>query len=269
MRPERAIEELIRLRDQSVNDPAVQSDSPEHDRWRASVDAVMANAIPATSNTFQEFRGLSYHIGVWTGAPGEEAEDRRYFASQVRRAAALIDAAIYELGLLVDETTSDGAASTPGSSVVQENGTSIFVVHGHAEGPKYELMRLLDRTSALPPVVLHEQPNRGATVIEKLERHATTAAFAVILLTADDVGGAAGSDMHQARGRQNVVLEMGLFIGLLGRSRVAVLYEQDVELPSDLSGLVYIPLDPNGAWRFELLKEIEATGIEIDRTRIP
>ena len=62
---------------------------------------------------------------------------------------------------------------------------------------------------------------------------------------------------------------MGAFVGLLGRRNVAILYGKDVELPSDLAGLVYIPLDLSKAWRMELLKEIEAAGIEVDRSRIP
>lgn len=106
-------------------------------------------------------------------------------------------------------------------------------------------------------------------MIEKFERHAGDAAYAVVLLTADDVGRAKGSDTDTPRGRQNVVFEMGAFVGLLGRSNVAILYGSGIELPSDLAGLVYIPLDEGKAWRLELLKEIEAAGIPVDRSRIP
>jgi predicted nucleotide-binding protein len=103
-------------------------------------------------------------------------------------------------------------------------------------------------------VILHEQANKGRTLIEKFEQHAATAGNAVILLTADDVGGPEGKDLHP-RARQNVVFEMGFFYGRLGRERVAVLYEPTVEKPSDIDGIVYIQLDQAGAWKTALLAE--------------
>jgi len=178
---------------------------PDHDRWRASVDAVLANSLSATSRNLQDFRNLSYHIGIYTGAPGEAESDRQYFASQVRRAAALIDAAVFELQLLVpDEREIEHSREAPP--------TSIFVVHGHDDGPKYQLVRLLERTTSLEAIILHEQPNRGAIVIEKFERHADDAALAAILLTADDEGRAKrdSSAALNARARQNVVFEIPL-----------------------------------------------------------
>jgi len=144
------------------------------------------------------------------------------------------------------------------------------VVHGHDDAHKHELMRLLDRAVELEAVVLHEQPNRGATILEKLERHAQAASFAIVLLTGDDEGRLRGADGPlNPRGRQNVILELGMFITLLGREHVVVLKDPDVEEPSDLSGLVYIPLDTAGAWRHDLLKELKAAGIKVDFNRIP
>ena len=87
------------------------------------------------------------------------------------------------------------------------------------------------------------------------EQHAAEAGFAVILLTGDDVGGPSDTEL-QPRARQNVVFEMGFFYGLLGRDYVAVLYERGVEKPSDIDGLVYIELDPAGAWKTALLQEL-------------
>jgi predicted nucleotide-binding protein len=269
--PKWAAVELSRLRRQAEEED-VQRDGPEHVTWRQSVDAVMANSLPATSTTLQEFRNISYHIGVYFGAPEEDLSNRQYFASQVRRAAALIDSAIYELELLSEADISpveSGTTTTIVSGPVGVDKASIFVVHGHDGARKYEVTRLLERTTSLDVVILHEQPNKGATVIEKLERHAGSAAFAVVLLTGDDVGKAKSSSDLRPRGRQNVILEAGLFFGLVGRSHVAVLYDADVELPSDLAGLIYLPLDEGGAWRLELLKEMEAVGIEVDRGRIP
>jgi predicted nucleotide-binding protein len=130
-------------------------------------------------------------------------------------------------------------------------------------------MRLLDRAAGPNAIVLHEQANRGETILEKFERHAQAASFAVVLLTGDDEGRLRGGDgALTPRGRQNVIFELGVFIGALGRSNVAVLMD-DVEKPSDINGLVYIPLDAAGAWRHSLLKELQAAGIEVDFNRIP
>jgi predicted nucleotide-binding protein len=116
-------------------------------------------------------------------------------------------------------------------------------------------------------VILHEQPNRGRTVIEKFEHYATPAAFAVVLLTGDDEGRLRGSGEWHRRARQNVVFELGFFIGKLGRARVAVLYEEGVELPSDVSGVLYTPFDPGG-WRMALAREMQEARLEVNFDRV-
>ncbi len=264
--PSRAILELRKLGAQTAS-PEVQREGAEHDAWKAKVDAVMAASLGQESATLKKFRDMGYHIGIWTGAAGEEQEDARYFASQVRRAGGLIDAAVYELDLRSpDEPAALAAAGVPDASA----NSPIFVVHGRDDARKYELVRLLDRTTNRDAVVLHEQPNRGATILEKFERHAQTAGFAVVLMTGDDEGRLRNDTASlRLRGRQNVILEMGVFLGLLGRARLAVLVDPEVERPSDLDGLVYIPLDPGGAWKLGLLKELESAGIQVDRSRIP
>lgn len=143
---------------------------------------------------------------------------------------------------------------------------TVFVVHGHAAAPKHEVARVLMRLTGREAIILHEQPNRGQTVIEKFEKHARTAAFAVVLLTGDDVGGSRSdpSDGLQPRARQNVVFELGFFVAAIGRERVVALYEPGVELPSDLHGILYTELDTAGAWKAELGRELRAAGITID-----
>jgi predicted nucleotide-binding protein len=105
---------------------------------------------------------------------------------------------------------------------------------------KNEVMLLLHE-AGLRPIVLADQPNQGKTLIEKLLHHAEQA-YVLVLLSPDDVGGPKGTppERLQGRARQNVILELGLFVGLLGRSRVGVLYKPGVELPTDVIGLAYI-----------------------------
>jgi predicted nucleotide-binding protein len=101
-------------------------------------------------------------------------------------------------------------------------------------------------------VILHEKANRGLTLMEGFEHHAASASFAVVLLTADDEGRKVGEDELRPRGLQNVVLELGFFLGCLGRGRVVVLLDPGVETPSDIAGLVYVTLDEGGVWKQKL-----------------
>ncbi|MEW6482131.1 MAG: TIR domain-containing protein [bacterium] len=116
----------------------------------------------------------------------------------------------------------------------------VFIVHGHNEQAKSELALILTRLG-LEPIILNEQPTQGMTLIEKLERHYDVG-FAFVLLTPDDKGCQKGQENNLLpRARQNVVFEFGLFVGKLSRNRVCCLYTGEVEIPSDLQGLVYLP----------------------------
>ncbi len=120
----------------------------------------------------------------------------------------------------------------------------------------------------MEPIILHEQPSKGQTLIEKIE-HNSDVGFAVVLLTGDDLGCMKGeTDNLKPRVRQNVVFELGYFFGLLGRKRVCALYESGVELPSDIQGLVYVQLDDPGHWKTSLAQELRAAGFDIDLTKL-
>jgi len=140
----------------------------------------------------------------------------------------------------------------------------VFVVHGHDGEAKEGTARFLEKLG-LQPIILHEQPNSGRTIIEKFEIYSGDIAFAVILLTPDDLGSAANPPaLSKPRARQNVVMELGYFIGKLGRPRVAALYKGDVELPSDIQGVLYIEMDPAGAWKTKLAQEFGQVKLLID-----
>ena len=145
-------------------------------------------------------------------------------------------------------------------------GSGIFLVHGHNEVLKLEVARLLENATEEKVTILAEQANRGRTVVEKLEQYSDVR-FAVVLLTPDDRVVPSGSDKPYSRARQNVILELGLFLGLLGRDRVCALYKSGVEIPSDYSGVLFIEADDRGAWKLDLLRELEAAEIEVDWRR--
>ncbi len=143
------------------------------------------------------------------------------------------------------------------------NTREVFVVHGHDEEAKESVARFLEKLG-LDAIILHEQPNQGRTVIEKFETCSKNVAFAVVLLTPDDFGHAADKpEKLESRARQNVILELGYFMGRLGRTRVCALYKGGVELPSDFQGVVYLELDPSGAWKRKLAQELLGAKITI------
>jgi predicted nucleotide-binding protein len=143
----------------------------------------------------------------------------------------------------------------------------VFIVHGHDDLTKEAAARFIERLN-LEAIILHEQPNKGLAIIEKLERHADVG-FALVLLTPDDVGAArANATNLQPRARQNVIFEMGMFIGQLGRRRVCTLYKGSVELPSDYQGVIYIQMDDGGGWRAKVAKELKEAGFAIDTDNV-
>ncbi len=162
------------------------------------------------------------------------------------------------------------ASSTAASRPVMAEGaeSNVFVVHGHDNELKEQVARLISDLG-LNPIILHEQENMGQTIIEKLERNANKSSFAIILLTPDDYGYSAkgGPEEAKPRARQNVVLELGYFIGKLGRERTCALYK-GVDAPSDFDGVVYTPADKSLAWRFKVAKELKAAGYSIDMNQL-
>jgi predicted nucleotide-binding protein len=173
------------------------------------------------------------------------------------RSLALLNQAVKGL----EEDLADaGETSSPSISAQARstNSDEVFIVHGRDSPAKLEVARLIER-AGLKAIILHEQPNQGRTIIEKFEAHGGTARFAVIIVTPDDVGGLDADHLH-ARARQNVVGEMFWFAGRLGRERVCALKKGDIEMPSDFAGVGYTEMDDRGAWKQELLRELEAAG---------
>lgn len=178
---------------------------------------------------------------------------------------------------------------------------NIFLVHGRDHKSLKELKLMLEEFG-LNPIVLHEKPGGSRTIVEKLEKYSDVG-YAFIILTPDDVGmiqhefeehmneikhllncmkdyEARFFEGHvhfskkvtemllqfPRRARQNVVLEFGYFIGLLGRDRVCCLYKGDVELPSDMRGIVYIPFKKSideKEVRNKIIKELKEAGYKI------
>lgn len=140
-----------------------------------------------------------------------------------------------------------------------EERAGVFVVHGHDEVLKEQLSNYLHKVG-LDPIILHEQANRGRSLLDKFSDHGAVARFAIVLMTADDEGGPAGSGIKEPRARPNVIFELGWFLAKLGRENVAVLVKGKVSPPSDFNGIAYISAD-NISWQIDLGKELRAAGV--------
>ncbi|MGS6081002.1 TIR domain-containing protein [Escherichia coli] len=141
----------------------------------------------------------------------------------------------------------------------------VFIVHGHDDGARETVARFLERIG-LEAIILHEQANQGRTVIEKVIANSDVG-FAVVLLTPDDEGCAKGG-IPEPRARQNVMLELGYFIGRLGREKVCALKRGSLEIPSDFAGVVWENMDSSGGWKQALARELEAAGHNIDWNKV-
>ena len=150
---------------------------------------------------------------------------------------------------------------------LKSNNSNVFIVHGHDDLMKTETARFVE-TLGLEAIILHEQSNTGRTIIEKIEKFSNVA-FAIVLLSPDDKHFSSenpGLDIKRAR--QNVIFEHGYLMAKLGRKKVCALVKENVEIPSDLSGILFIPYDCHGAWKLSVGKEMKAACIEADYSKI-
>mgnify|MGYP004662870193 CR=1 FL=1 len=155
---------------------------------------------------------------------------------------------------------------TPDNEATQDNSISkskVFVVHGHDEALKQEVARIVEK-QGLEAIILSEQANHGKTIIEKFEEN-TDVGAAICLFTGDDYGKAKDVEDDNLRARQNVVFEAGYFMGKLGRENVILIANPEIELPSDLQGVVYTN---DKSWQIDVLKELREIGYTIDFNRV-
>ncbi|ACK47047.1 conserved hypothetical protein [Shewanella baltica OS223] len=148
----------------------------------------------------------------------------------------------------------------------KEKSKNVFIVHGHNNEVKERTARFIQKLG-FEPIILHEQASGGSTtIIEKILEYAKTTDFAIVLYTADDVGGIKNTEpsVLKPRARQNVVFEHGLLIGLLGRENVVPLVADNIEIPNDISGVVYVRND----WQTAIAKEMKKAGYEIDFNKL-
>ena len=167
-------------------------------------------------------------------------------------------------GLKEDLAEAELPAVMPGE-VKSATRRRVFIVHGHDGEARETVARFLE-SIGFDPIILHEQANQGRTVIEKVEANSDVG-FAVVLLTPDDEGCSKGGK-PEPRARQNVLIELGYFIGRLGRERVCALKRGEVDIPSDFAGVVWETMDAGNGWKQALGRELQAAGHQIDWNQV-
>lgn len=149
------------------------------------------------------------------------------------------------------------------TSKVKRDITKVFIVHGRDETAKLDVARFVEKMG-FEAIILHEQVSSGKTIIEKIEEFSNVG-YGIVLYTPCDIGAKNDSEkIYQARARQNVIFEHGYLIAKLGRRNVCALVKGKIEIPNDISGVVYVPMDDHKAWRLEIAKELRNAGYNID-----
>ena len=148
------------------------------------------------------------------------------------------------------------------ASVPTNDFSHVFIVHGRDEATKNTVARFVEHLG-LKPIILEERPSKGKTMIEKFEANAEVS-YAIVLMTADDTGAFQEED-PEPRARQNVIFELGFFVGKLGRERVCMLKKGSPQMPSNYYSVNFIAMD--GQWKWSLVRELKEAGLEIDERR--
>ena len=231
------------------------ADTPKFNAWKKEVIRTLIKKYGENTQEVKAFKKLQFFNTQLAILSGEFSNDQK-FKNDLEEARLILR------NYLRDK-------ETEGNTVKEEktvNRRDVFIVHGRDEGIKAEVARWLTQLE-LNPIILHEQANKGKTVIEKFEAHVNVKA-AIALFTCDDLGKYKDDENLEERARQNVIFETGFFMGKLSRENTIILYEENLKIPSDLGGYIYIPLDNKKRWHFDLAKELKAIGFDIDMNKL-
>lgn len=254
-------------------------ETPEVLAIEAGIEDALAAAFGHGTPTFSRYQPAAQldngpnvirPAGIWAGAQSlvdaqETEKARRYLAEGKRQSVALLRQAIRTLQHEIEDQEQTDARSDADVEPSDRDLSKVFVVHGRDDGARETVARFLTQLG-VTPIILHELANQGRTVIEKVEANSKVG-FAVILLTPDDEGCLKG-ETPKPRARQNVLLELGYFIGRLGRKNVCALKRGELEIPSDFAGVIAEDFDEAGGWKLKLARELHAAGYKFDLTKL-
>lgn len=277
--PKSRLQQLMLLRNRLRGlDPTKWSNI---ESWAAGALAILRREFPDHVDDFKDLAkeprwvvsllarstSISHNQRAINDAAARELQQNNSMAQSVKRQLStfingLIEAEeISEQRVAHDPSVANAKASIP----LVEKSRKVFVVHGHDGEMKESVARTLTQLDLIP-IILHEQPSQSRTLIEKFESESDVG-YAVVILSDDDVGCEKNADVSLARRRprQNVILELGYFVGKLTRSNVfALKCDTDIELPSDYHGVGYTTYDKSRYWKLELVRELKSAGYTVD-----
>jgi len=167
----------------------------------------------------------------------------------------------------IQEDTSESEAPIVTQPKAPMDKSKVFIVHGHDDAAKSEAARFVENLG-FKAIILHEQASSGKTIIEKIEEY-TNVGFGIVLYTPCDLGASQEEkELLKPRARQNVVFEHGYLMGKIGRENVCALVKGDIEKPTDISGVVYIPMNEGDSWKLAVAKEMKKSGYDVDFNKI-
>lgn len=262
----KAIERLTKVLNRIPELKTLPSDNSEFRKWHRDTEVAIINTFGGDTGHLEDFRKISFSLPIITSSTSE-SDFQKYYVGALESAVSVLESMLDEIKEYWEEDESSPKISDSSVRMQSKNSNKVFVIHGHDEAARETIARFLEKLG-IEPVILHEQPNAGRTIIEKFEDYADVK-FAFVLLTPDDIGALKEQqDDLKPRARQNVVFEFGYFIGKLGRDRVCALASSDIEKPSDLDGILYIPLDDNNGWMMQLLRELKAANFDVDANQV-
>ncbi len=232
----------------------ITSSDPRFQAWKAKTSRFLLKYYGKGSFEYNRFANT--HFTLLSYVVGRTPESK--FADACHKGIETTQAILQTyLEDMEEETPEDNAPEQPNDF------SKIFIVHGHDGELKESVARIIEK-QGIEAIILSEQANQGRTIIEKFIDHSDVGG-AICLFTADDIGKAKKASNENERARQNVVFETGFFIGQLGREHTVILADAGVEMPSDLSGVVYTD---TRNWQLDLLRELSAMGYKVDLNKL-
>ena len=237
------------------------SDSKRADELYSRVSVIVEKFFDSKVKYINELYAIRYLLkGINCSAIEPDKEIR--WQEGKEKLESLINTLVYDVN--ISKKLTEGKIISASDN--QSKCSKVFIVHGHDDGAVDKVAIFVSKLG-FEAIILHEQSSSGDTIIEKIIRYSDVG-FGIVLYTECDIGGVkADPQTLNPRARQNVVFEHGFLIGKIGRENVVALVKGNVEKPNDISGVVYIPLDESDGWKVSLVKEMIASGCNVDMSK--
>ncbi len=257
MRNSDRLNEIINEIDELI-DKKVDDTSPDFQAWKVKTEEFIIDQYGKEGPVYEDFKSRTFTtFALYAPNPHEK------HVNACREDLQCVKKILQECLKGMTESTD----VIDDKFMKEKQCTKIFIVHGHDVELKESVARIVE-CQGITPIILDEQVNKGSTIIEKFEENANVSA-AICLFTADDYGGEAQEGLigKGMRARQNVVFETGYMMAKLGRENIIIIGDMNIEIPSDLEGIVQIDRNKED-YRMRLLKELKNIGYDIDANKL-